>query len=81
MTKRAHTTLIKKELQDFANEFRLGVPWVFARRQKRTSEETGMVFQHISLWKTAIITSKHGTQSLFPLQCYSGKTLRKINSI
>ena len=65
MTKRAHTTLVKKELQEFANEFGLGVPWVFARRQKRTSEETGIVFQHISLWKTAIITSKHGTTISF----------------
>ena len=66
MTKRAHTTLVKKELQEFANEFGLGVPWVFARRQKRTSEETGIVFQHISLWKTAITTSKHGTTISFP---------------
>ena len=66
MTKRAHTTVIKKELQEFANEFGLGVPWVFARRLKRTSQETGIVFQHISLWKTAIITSKHGTTISFP---------------
>ena len=77
MTTRAHTTLIKKELQDFANEFRLGVRWVFARRQKRTSEETGMVFQHISLWKTAIITSKHGTTISFPITMLFWENFKK----
>ena len=77
MTTRAHATLIKKELQDFANEFRLGVPWVFARRQKRTSEETGMVFQHISLWKTAIITSKHGTTISFPITMLFWENFKK----
>ena len=77
MTTRAHTTLIKKELQDFANEFRLGVRWVFARRQKRTSEETGMVFQHISLWKTAIITSKHGTTISFAITMLFWENFKK----
>ena len=38
------------------------------QKQKRTSEETGMLFHHIFLDKTVIIiTSKHGTTIFFPI--------------